>query len=66
MPQVTITDPHPVLRPLRPEGSPEFQKDYKPENHAGCGFKGKSRAEILAGTPSKGGKRGCCIRYKIG
>ena len=39
MPEITITNPHPVLRPLRPEGSPEYQKDYKPENNSGCGFK---------------------------
>ena len=66
MPEITITNPHPVLRPLRPEGSPEYQKDYKPENNSGCGFKGKSRAEVLAGTSSnRVVRRGCCIRYTI-
>lgn len=47
-------------KPLK--SSPEYDRQYKPENNAGCGCK-KPRTE----TPTKQkAKRGCYVRYKTG
>ena len=40
-------------------GSAEYQKDYKPQNNAGCGCRQTTT------TAQKVVKRGCYLRYKI-
>jgi len=53
-----IANPMAYSLPLKPKGSAEYQKDYKPENHSGCGCKPQTVT-----TPKK--VCHCAIRYKI-
>lgn len=42
--------------------SPEFERRYKPENHAGCCCKGSREEEA---PEKKRVVRGCYIRYRV-